>query len=316
MFMPAQHRTYNPPSPVAPVRIERPTTAGPGISARWTAWLSGVGAALLMASSGCESTGAESVTRAVGHAQALVAIAKQDVAEVRAGLPAGAEVVAKSWAAGSEPMADPESAREALTEARNKVQDLRVAKSTFFALASPEGVVVRNDREQDLMAGKPLFASFPALAKAVDGSYVETLGSMPEAHGVKGKPDAEWVAAQGIRVGDSARALYVTGWAWSSYAYHLEFALRGQINSELKGTRNSVPLIYVFVIVGNDVYGSPESPEINAQAIAERHPLDHLSADGTFSSLLEVTNRPFALGVRSAPELGATVALGVLRSET
>lgn len=271
---------------------------------------------MLMTSSSCESTGAESVTRALGHAKALVAIANQDVAEVRSGLPAGADVLAKSWAAGSDPMDDPESARQALIEAQNKVQDLRVAKSTFFALASPDGVVVRNDREQDLMAGKALFSSFPALAKAVDGSYVETLGSMPEAHGVKGKPDAEWIAARGVRVGDTVRALYVTGWAWSSYAYRLEFALRGQINNELKGTRGNVPLIYVFVIVGNDVYGSPESPDVNAQAIAERHPLDHLAPDGTFSVLLEVTQRPFALGVQAAPELGPKVALGVLRSET
>jgi hypothetical protein len=196
------------------------------------------------------------------------------------------------------------------------VQDLRVAKSTFFALASPDGVVIRNDREQDLMAGKSLFASFPGLAKALDGSYVEALGSMPEAHGVKGKPDAEWIAAHGVRVGDGVRGLFVTGWAWSSYAYRLEFALRGQIKNELAGTRGNVPLIYVFVIVGNDVYGSPESPEVNAQAIAERRPLDHLAPDGTFSTLLEVTNRPFALGAHSAPELGSTVALGVLRSET
>lgn len=318
VFMPAQHRTENRPFPVATAGVRRVAASGAPTSASWTSWLRSccTGAALLMASSGCESTGQESVTRALGHAKALVAIANQDVAEVRSGLPAGAEVMAQVWAAGSDPIGDAESARQALTEAQNKVQDLRVAKSTFFALASPDGVVVRNDREQDLMAGKPLFASFPALSKALDGSYVEALGSMPEAHGVKGKPDAEWIAARGVRVGDSVRALYVTGWAWSSYAYRLEFALRGQINNELKGTRDNVPLIYVFVIVGNDVYGSPESPEVNAQAIAERRPLEHLAPDGTFSALLEVTNRPFALGVHAAPELGAGVALGVLRSET
>lgn len=296
------------------------------MSARWSVpgsrrrssslWSCCIGATLLVAVSGCESTGAESVTRALGHAKALVVIANQDVAEVRSGLPAGAELIAKSWGAGPDLVGDPESAREALTEAQNKIQDLRVAKSTFFALASTDGVVIRNDREQDLMAGRPLFPSFPSLTKAVDGSYVEALGSMPEAHGVKGKPDAQWIAARGVRVGDSVRALYVTGWAWSSYAYRLEFALRGQINNEVKGTRGNVPLIYVFVIVGNDVYGSPESPEVNARAIAERHPLEHLTPDGTFSGLLEVTNRPFALGIQVAPELGSTVALGVLRSET
>lgn len=305
------HGTTSPRAAASNGRRARSVALGYGrMGSRW------LGASLLVAMLGCEGTGEQSVAHALGHARALVDIAKKDVEEVRSGLPAGAQVIGKLWAEGADPLGDPEQARDILTQAQNKVQDLRVAKSTFFALASPDGLVVRNDREQDLMAGKKLFEFFPTLGKAADGSYVEALGSMPEAHGVKGKPDGEWIAAQGIRAGDAVRGLYVTGWAWSSYAYRLEFSLRGQIKSKLKGTQSNVPLIYVFVIVGNDVYGAPESPEINAQAIAERHPLDHLTPDGTFSGLLEVTQRTFALGVHSAPDLGSKVALGVLRSET
>jgi hypothetical protein len=264
---------------------------------------------------GCEGTGQASVSRALAHASFLVDIAKRDVSEIRSGLPQGADVIAKSWAEGPDLTTDPEAARAALIQAQNQVQDLRVAKSTFFALTSLDGIVVRNDREQDLMAGRPLFPSFPGLARAADG-YVEALGSMPEAHGVNGKPDAEWVAARGIEVAGRVRGLYVTGWAWSSYAYRLEFALRNQIDSELRGTRDNVPLIYVFVIVGDDAYGAPKSPEINGRSIAERRPLDNLSPDGSFSGLLEITGRTFALAVRPAPELGPRVALAVLRSET
>ena len=265
---------------------------------------------------GCEATDEESLKRAQAHSQALVEIAKQDVAEVRQGLPLGAAEMAKHWADGVDPTSDPGTAREALTQARNKVQDLRVAKSTFFALATIDGQVVRNDREQDLMAGRPLFQAFPALARAAEGGYVETLGVMPEAHGVKGKPDAEWVAAHGIRVGERTSGLIVTGWAWSSYAYRLEFALRGQITNELKGTRANVPLVYTLVLVGRDVYSAPESPEVNARSVAELDPLQHLSPQGSFSGLLQITGRGFALGVQAAPELGPGVALGVLRSET
>jgi hypothetical protein len=111
------------------------------------------------------------------------------------------------------------------------------------------------------------------------------------------------------------RALYVTGWAWTSYAYRLEFALRGQTDIELRGTRKNVPLLYVFVIVGSDVYGSPAAPEVNARAIGEREPLQHLAADGSFSTLLEITGRTFALAVHSAFELAPGVAIAVLRSE-
>jgi hypothetical protein len=283
----------------------------------WRIALKGLAAAglALCALLGCERTNQESLNRALAHAQRLVDTAKQDAAEIRRGLPQGAEELAKHWADEPDPFADPEAARRLLTRAHDKVQDLRVAKSTFFALARLDGTVVRNDREQDRMAGRPLFPSFPDLARAANGDYVEVLGSMPEAHGVKGKPDAEWVAAKAVRVGDAPRALYVTGWAWSSYAYRLEFSLRSQVELELRGTRQNVPLLYVFMIVGADVYGAPASPEVNAQTIAQRDPLAHLNPQGSFSTLIDITGRTFALGVQAAPDLAPRVAVAVLRSE-
>jgi hypothetical protein len=276
------------------------------------------GLALVLALLGaCDRTDDTSVARAREHAKELAETAQRDVGEVRRGLPLGAQQLGQRWAAsGSDLLNDLDAARDALNHARNKVQDLRVAKSTFFALAAPDGRVVRNDREQDLMAGASLFAGLPALARAAQGPYVEALGVMPEAHGVRGKPDAEWMAAVGVDVGGQIRGLYVSGWAWSSYAFRLEFSLRSRITTELRGKRENVPLLYAFVLVGDEVYGSPESAEVSARAIAERKPLANLGADGSFSTLLEITGRDFALGVQAVPELAAGVAIGVLRSET
>lgn len=264
----------------------------------------------------CERTDEASAARAVGHARDLAAVARRDVEEIRKGLPLGAKELAKRWAAsGANLVDDGAAAREALEQARAKVQDLRVAKSTFFALATRDGQVVRNDREQDLMAGAALFGAFPALADAANGRYVEALGVLPEAHGVRGKPDAEWMAAVGVEVGGEIRGLYVTGWAWSSYAYRLEFSLRSRVTTDVAGKRENVPLLYAFVLVGDAVYGAPEAPEVNAQAIADRRPLSSLAADGSYSGLLEITGRRFALGVQVVPELAPQVAVGVLRSE-
>jgi hypothetical protein len=279
--------------------------------ARFAGWL------CVLAMLACERTDEASAARAHEQARELVEKSVRDVGEVQSGLPLGAQELAKRWASGGVDLTtDSEAAREAINQARNKVQDLRVAKSTFFALADLGGKVIRNDREQDLMAGAALFPAFPALAKAANGAYVESLGVLPEAHGVKGKPDAEWVAAVGVDVGGQIKGLFVTGWAWSSYAFRLEFALRNQATSELMGRRENMPLLYAFVLVGDQVYGSPESPEVNAQAIGQLSPLSKLAADGSFSSLLEITGRRFALGVQAAPNLAKGVAIGVLRSET
>ena len=76
-----------------------------------------------------------------------------------------------------------------------------------------------------------------------------------------------------------------------------------------------MPLLYVFVIVGTDVYGAPASPEVSAQTIAQRDPLAQLSPRGSFSTLLDITGRTFALGVQAAPDLAPRVAIAVLRSE-
>jgi hypothetical protein len=271
----------------------------------------------LAGSVACEDSGEVSRAAAVRHADLLVKTTATDVSEVRQGLPLGVKKLESLWAKNSARLEeDPTLLREALETTRNAVQDLRVAKSTFFAVAAPGGVVLRNDQEQDLMSGKLLFEPFPSLAKAAEGDYVEARGNMPEAVGVKGKPDGQWVAAQGVKVDGQLRALYVTGWAWSSYAYRLEFALRGQVTSELKDTRTKVPLLYVFVIVDRAVYSAPVAPEINAQAISALDPMSQLRQADGFSRVIEITGRQFGLAAKLAPALGPDVAIAVLRSET
>jgi hypothetical protein len=268
-----------------------------------------LGAALLVLA--CSKGAKVSVEKATAQADQAVKTAETDVAEVRKGLPEGAKQLAPLYGKATAPADDLKAVRDGLERARDKVQDLRVAKSTFFALADPAGTVLRNDREQDLMAGKSLFTSFPELKKAAAG-YVETRGSMPEAAEVKGRPDGQWVAAQPVAVDGAVKGLYVTGWAWSAYAYRLENSVRGAARDE--GAKE--PLLYVYVVVENDVYGAPISPEVNAQKIAEQKPLDKIQGDAPFTAELEITGRDFGLAVRAAPALGPKVGIAVLRSET
>src|SRR5262245_39571312 len=153
----------------------------------------GVALVLLISASACTDSGKKSAEFARGHVKELVATAREDVRQVRTGLPLGAVELAKHLPPDGEIPAA--IAREALEKARNKVADLRVAKSTFFAVVLPDGVVARNDREQDRMVGKNLLGSFPGLRPALESGYVETRGSMPEGAEVRGRPDPKGVAA-------------------------------------------------------------------------------------------------------------------------
>jgi hypothetical protein len=247
----------------------------------------------------------------------LVEIIQKDLDEVRGGLPAGAEAIGASLKADASVLSDPKAASRALQDARRKVQDLRIAKSTFFAMADLNGVVVRNDQEQDRMAGHSLFSAFPSLQDART-RYVETIGSMPEASGVRApRPDAQWVAGAPVRADGETKALYVTGWSWSAYAYRLEFALRGRIRSELvEKTNEKEPLVYVYIVVGKAAYGAPVSPDVNGKAIADLDPLSQTKEGETFSRNVDVTGRTFGLAVKRTPSAGPDVAVAVLRSET
>jgi hypothetical protein len=266
-------------------------------------------------SPGCKKASEVSAEKAKANVVALTKATHSDVAEVRAGLPIGAPFLLSLFTSGKPPSDDPHGARSALETARNKVQDLRVSKGTFFAVSGIDGIVIRDDLDPDLMVGKALLTAFPELQAAVTGKYVETRGSLPEAAGVRGRADGQWVAAQPVLQGTEVKGLYVTGWSWAAYAYRLERALSSNLRSELSEGQK-LPLAYVYLIVGKDVFGTPISPEVNAQAIAKLSPLTNASASAPTSFELEIAGREFGLGVELAPDLGKDVAVAVLRSET
>src|SRR6185295_12004874 len=103
----------------------------------------------------------------------------------------GVPLLSPLFETGKPPAEDPQGARRTLEKARDKVQELRVAKSTFFAVTDANGVVIRTDQEQDQLAGKSLLQALPELKNALQGQYLETLGSLPEAAGVKGRADGQ-----------------------------------------------------------------------------------------------------------------------------
>src|SRR5882672_2382012 len=125
--------------------------------------------AFAVALAGCKDAAKESAAHASQDVVQLATLVDKDVDEVEHGLPEGATRLAALLANGADPKQDVAGVRKALIRVRRDVADLDVAKSTFFALADPNGIAIRNDLEEDVMAGQNLIAAFPALAKAKDG---------------------------------------------------------------------------------------------------------------------------------------------------
>ncbi len=290
---------------------------------------------------GCEDRAAVSVTRAEPLVTKLVQIIAEDVGQVERGMPAGAAALGKqlfpSRPAGADagaeaggdggaaeaPVKDAMTLQTALEDVRRENDDLRVAKSTFFAIASPAGVIWRNDQEQDRMAGQPLFDFYPELKAAATGGspLVRARGSMEAASGIRNREDAQWVLASPVREAGAAsgavRAVYASGWSWTSYAYRLENALQGWIREEMKETDKptKAPLAYVLLVVGERVYGAPVVPEANLELVRGLPVVQELKSSGSFQRQLSLSNRAFGLVAQLVPALGDDAAVAVLRSE-
>jgi hypothetical protein len=262
----------------------------------------------------CEDKGKVSAAAAREHAARLVKVASEDLREVRDGLPQGTKQLEPIFVEGKQPTEDPKAAEIGLERARDKVQDLRTAKSTFFAVVDESGLIIRNDNEQDAMAGKNLFEPYPGLKAALAGKYVEAQGSMPEASGVKGRKDAQWVAAAPVTVDGKVRGLYATGWSWSSYAYRLENAVRTELRSGL-GESGKMPLVYVVMVAGDGVYGAPITPDVSLEEVKKLKVLEKAKGSEPFSAELEITGRQFGVAARAVTEF-SNVAVVVLRTET
>jgi hypothetical protein len=252
---------------------------------------------------------------AVDEVRRLSTIVKQDAAQVRNGLPAGAKKLGPLL--GADPGADLAGLQRAIATTRNQVQDLSVAKSTFFSFTDPSGTVLRSEADPDLLAGKNVVSAFPALKAALDpkAGLVEAHGQMQEMRGVRNGPDTTWVAAAPVVVDGAVKGLFVTGWSYRRYAYHLdEVAKRDFADAAEKGDKKVTPISYVFVVEGDKAYGAPVTPDVDADAIAGLHVIDK-TASGPYRGTLEVTNRSFGIAAGRTPELGDKTAVVVMVSE-
>lgn len=250
------------------------------------------------------------------HATKLAGIVHSDVGEVRSGMPVGVHVLESLYKNSNVPREDLERVQRSLNRARDSVQDLRVAKSTFFALVDADGTILRSDRTPDALAGKNLWTAVPETLQVMQGKIVETRGVIAEAAGVKNRPDGQWFTLVPIVVENSVRGAYVTGWSWSAYAYRLETALRDELKTEAREKRTKEPLVYVYVVIADKAFGAPISPVVNAEAIVRAVSNVHLSGEQVWSTVIDITGRDFALSAHAAPDLGSDAAIAVLRSET
>ena len=270
--------------------------------------------ALFFAASGCKDRAKEDAAKAATNVAVLAALADKDVGEVERGMPEGAKKLAALWAKGADPSKDLAAVRSALRRVRRDVPDLNLSKSTFFALTDERGVAIRNDLEEDVMAGQDLFKTFPELSKATSG-YVTTTGAFANPN-PKGAPDKDWIAGVPVKKEDgSIGGVFVSGWTYRYFARHLFESLKSQLTEISQKNNNSkLPVFYVAVFDKSGVYGAPLTPAVNEQEMAKAD-LVAKTASGPFQAVVTITDRAFGYAAARAPKLGPETGIVLLWSE-
>ena len=265
---------------------------------------------------GCKDQAKESAKLAAKDVDTLADLVDKDVAEVERGMPEGSKRLASLYAGGADPTKDLPSVRQALLKTQRDIPDLNVAKSTFFALVDDKGMGVRNNLEQDAMAGQDLAKQFPGISKALAGEYTETTGAFAGPPGPNG-PDKDWLAASPIKnEQNKVVGLFVTGWSYRRFATHLQEVLKENFQNNLRksGDTGKMPVFYVAVFDSAGVYAERTTPKVDEQALADAKLADKTKS-GPYQGTVNITDRDFGYAAKRTPKLGEDVGVVVLRSE-
>ena len=266
---------------------------------------------------GCKDQAKESAKHATDDANTLAAQVDKDVAEIERGLPEGAKSLSALYAKGADPKGDIPAVRSALLKTVRDVPDLNVAKSTFFALSDDKGLGIRNNLEQDAMAGQDLMKLFPGIQKSVtDGTFVTTTGAFPGPPAPNG-PDKDWIATMPVKGDDGkVKGLFITGWSYRRFALHLQDSLKRELQDALKrsGDTGKLPVFYIGVFDASGVYTERQTPKVNEDAMVGLSLVEKTAA-GPAQGTLTITEREFGWAAKRTPKLGADTGVIVLRSE-
>lgn len=285
---------------------------------RWSKsfdWALPAVAVVALAGTGCGDAAKSSEKAAADRLPGVVALVKEDVAQVKRGLPEGSAKLGKLL--GPDAGADLAGLQRAISSSRQGVKDLELAKTTFFTFVDTSGTALRSEADPDLLATKNIFSMLPKLKKATEAGsgVVDEVGELKDVY-IRAGNDLAWAAAHPVKddKGD-VRGAFVTGWSFRSLAYHLEeMTKREVVEDAKKAGKKSVPVLYVYVLRGKKAYGAATAPEVNTQAVEG---LDLLSKaqNGNYAGSLEITGRVFGVAAARVPEYADDIGVAVLASE-
>jgi hypothetical protein len=267
---------------------------------------------------GCQNKAKISEEKAQINANRVAELVVKDCDVIKKGLPVMAKRLPEFLFKEGETISTGEVAG-ALHKARDRTKEMDWSAATFYTLTDMKGKAFASSLKVDDIGGKDVFAAFPAMKKATEGNYIEGLGTLDAARGVRKGEDAQWVAGLPVKnLKGETKAVLVAGWSWRRYTYHLEEALRSELKDDLKKSKDShaqLPLVYVFSLVDTKAYSALVTPDVSVKAIQDMNALSKMGAGDSSHGRITIDGREFGYGAKRIKNLCDKCGILVLRSE-
>ncbi len=207
------------------------------------------------------------------------------------------------------------------TELRDKIDDLRSAKRSYFAIADASGEIVWVDDESWTVVGRRLAIGFPAVQEVIDGKPFATGGGK---YGGAAEDALTFVEVAplvraGVRVG-----LLVAAWEAHDAAEDLQRQLQTEL--AMKTVKPKVrakakdkyqyaldqPDLWVAMFRGGNLYFAEDAPQPLVDG-AKTINLLAKTANGPWNGTFDVMNKGWGAAAKRLPSLGPDVGVAVLR---
>lgn len=212
----------------------------------------------------------------------------------------------------------------AFDELRNKTDDLRSAKRSYFAISDPAGEIVWVDDPTWVVVGRKLAVAFPESAEVAAGKKPYAAGA--GRYGGASPEALTFFEAAPIAHGDARLGLLVAAWEVHEVAEDLQRQL--QTDLAMKTVKPKVrakqkdkyqlaldtPDLWVAVFGKDHLWlqeGAPQPLEDGAKAIG----LYAKTAAGPWHGTFEVMNKTWGGAAKRLPGLGPDIGVAVLRHD-
>jgi hypothetical protein len=219
---------------------------------------------------------------------------------------------------------EPAVAGAAFLKIRDKEEDLRASKRSYFAITDATGVIVWVDDDAWKIVGRRISVGIPAVAEVLEKKVPYAAGS--GRYGGASEEALTFARAVPLLRGESVAGALVAAWEAHEAAEDLQRQLATELamktvqpktRVKAKDKRQLVydtPDLWVALVRGPYVYLQNDAPQPLEQSVAAIG-VTEKTAKGAWSGTFDVLNKGWGGAAARFPALGDDVSIAVLRHQ-